>query len=157
MYQELAPAPAEDTETEPGAGITSPVMEIAIPDGLKGKYSGDNFFSKLLEKPENYRKFEQQNGLIVLKTDEKQLLCIPDIEIEGRNVCEIVITHAHSMLVHLGTKKTLYYLRDNVWWPSIVRDIKDFCASCTTCAKSKSWTQHPSGLFKPLSVPARPW
>jgi hypothetical protein len=157
MYQEPAPAPAEDTETEPGTGLTSTVMEIEILDGLKGKYSGDDFFSKLLEKLENYCNFEQQNGLIVLRMDGKQLLCIPDIEIEGRNVREIIITHAHSMLAHLGAKKTLYYLRDNVWWLSIVRDVKDFCVSCITCAKSKSRTQHPSSLLKPLSVPVRPW
>lgn len=84
------------------------------------------------------------------------LLCIPDIKIDGRSVCELCISQAHSILAHLGSRKTIAYLRGEVWWPSMVRDTHNFCVSCAICATSKSATVAPAGLLKPLLVPTRP-
>jgi hypothetical protein len=37
------------------------------------------------------------------------------------------------MLAHIGTRKTLDYLRDHVWWRDMVSDMKTFCETCQTC------------------------
>jgi hypothetical protein len=69
----------------------------------------------------------------------------------------VVIEHVHSILAHLGAQRTLHYLRENVWWKDIIKDIKKYCESCDVCAWTKSSNQRPSGLLHPLKVPRWPW
>lgn len=70
---------------------------------------------------------------------------------------EIVLKHAHSLLAHLGAKKTLEYLRCEVWWPEMVADVKAYCQTCAVCATTKSSTTRPLGLLRSMPVPRRPW
>jgi len=69
----------------------------------------------------------------------------------------MVIDQAHSLLAHLGARKTLSYLREYVWWDTMVHDISAFCTSCTTCQRSKPLNQKPLGFLNSLSVPSVPW
>ena len=77
--------------------------------------------------------------------------------INGRNIHEIIISEAHSVLAHLGANKTLNYLRDHVWWKEMISDIKSYCETCVTCKRSKPNNQKPYGLLNPLAVPTEPW
>ena len=60
-------------------------------------------------------------------------------------------------MAHLGTNKTLAYLRDHVWWKDITTDTNTFCQTCGTCKRSKPSNQKPYGLLNPLPVPGIPW
>ncbi|CCA74791.1 hypothetical protein PIIN_08760 [Serendipita indica DSM 11827] len=130
---------------------------IQLPDCLKGRDDEDNFFAPIVKSLAGHKHFILENGLLYLKDDGRRILCVPDIKIGERSVREIFITHAHSLLAHLGLKKTLAYLRDNVWWKEIQRDVAEYCQSCSTCASSKSRTTRPFDLLKSLEVPSRPW
>jgi len=77
--------------------------------------------------------------------------------IGSRKIWEIIISQAHSILAHLGAQKTIYYLKDNVWWPGLTADVKAFCTSCNLCVKSKSNTHTPFSLLHTLLVPDVPW
>ncbi|KZP08242.1 hypothetical protein FIBSPDRAFT_684278, partial [Athelia psychrophila] len=83
---------------------------------LKGRYGEDAFFKVILEDSAAYKNFQVSNELIFVKENDSQVLCIPDIMIGERRVREMLISHAHSILAHLGPKKTVTYLRNNVWW-----------------------------------------
>lgn len=124
---------------------------------LKGRLSEDPLFRKVLEDPKAFRNFTIKDDLIYLKEKEKELLCIPKILIGERSAREIVISEAHSILAHLGSSKTLDYLRDHVWWKEMVSETQAFCDSCVTCKRSKPSNQKPYGLLNPLSIPGRPW
>ena len=124
---------------------------------LKGNFTNDPLFKIILDKPQEYKNFQVNNGLVYLKAQECKLLCIPNILIHGRNVCEIVLSEAHSLLTHLGANKTLDYIRDHLWWKTMVLDTKSFCESCATCKRSKPTNQKPYGLLNPLPVPTQPW
>ena len=141
--------------------LTDIIKEAEFPHDLRGKYAEDKFFSLVLQNPTHYANFEvvgnKKEELIYLKDTERRVLCIPDVAIGSRKAREIVITHAHSILAHLGARKTLWYLRDNVWWKEMVKDIVDYCASCEVCARTKATNQKPMGLLHPLKVPKRPW
>jgi len=125
--------------------------------GMKHKYNQDPFFKGILDSPSDYRNFELSDGLIRIRLRDRTLLCIPNLMIKGRNAREIVISQAHSLLAHLGAQKTLTYLRDHVWWKSMVMDVNTYCASCMTCKRSKPSNQKPYGLLNPLPIPSRPW
>jgi hypothetical protein len=128
-----------------------------LPTCLKDRYQQDKFFQLVLDKPKEYKNFLVEDGLIFRREGESRILCIPDIKIDGRSARELVIEQAHSILAHLGTRKTLTYLRDQVWWKDMVRDITSYCDSCNVCKMSKPNNQHPYGLLNPLPVPPRPW
>ena len=132
-------------------------MGIDLMSELQGRYNEDPFFRTILDKPKEFRNFEAKEQLIYLKKDDRRVLCIPKVLIKGRSAREIVISEAHSMLAHLGSNKTLDYLRDFVWWKDLVSDVKAYCETCHTCKTSKPSNQKPYGLLNPLSVPTYPW
>ena len=70
---------------------------------------------------------------------------------------EYIHQHAHSLLAHLSTHRTLTLLRDHLWWKSMASDVQKHCESCMTCRRSKPDNQKPYRLLNPLSVPSRPW
>ncbi|KAI3359691.1 hypothetical protein L3Q82_014074, partial [Scortum barcoo] len=43
------------------------------------------------------------------------------------------------------------------WWPSLVKDVAEYVAACSVCARSKALRQALIGLLQPLQVPHRPW
>lgn len=137
--------------------IAAGAPAIEIPKAIQNKYGEDKFFKTVLEKPKDYKNFEVRDGLIFLKDSDRRILCIPDVRIGERRVREIVITHAHSILAHLGARKTLHYLKDNVWWKDMIDDVKSYCESCSLCQTTKAPNHKPYGLLHTLDVPTRPW
>ena len=133
------------------------LLQTAIIKELKGNYSKDPFFDLIIKKPLEDRNFRVEEGLVYLKDQENELLCIPKLLINGRSAREVVISEAHSMLAHLGANKTLDYLREHVWWKDMVSDTKAFCETCNTCKRSKPSNQKPYGLLNPLKVPSYLW
>lgn len=147
------------TEGQPIAGpstiagesiLNAPTMEQVM-DGLRTRpsewsdldiirlnYTKDTLFKKILSEPKNYRNYTLRDGLLYLKDNERELLCIPEsVTVDGRSLREIIISEGHSLLAHLGSAKTRAYLRDHVWW--------------------KTSNQKPYGLLNPLDVPSYPW
>jgi hypothetical protein len=124
---------------------------------IKGHYQDDSTFKSILERPKDFRNFEVVDDLIYIKMNGRNLLCIPKLMIDGRQLYETIIAEAHSMLAHLGPNKTLNYLRDHVWWKDMVAHTKAFCETCITCKKSKPNNQKPYGLLNPLATPSEPW
>ena len=111
----------------------------------------------IMDKPKDFRNFEVKDDLIYLKSNGKNLLCIPKILIKERSVHELIIAEAHSILAHLGASKTLNYLRDHVWWKTMVTDTQTYCGTCITCKRSKPSNQKPYGLLNLLAIPTEPW
>ena len=128
-----------------------------IPTCLIDKYEQDAFFGDVRCHLGQYMQFKKAEGLIFLSNSGHWILCIPDILIDHQKIHEIIISHAHSILAHLGARKTMYYLKENVWWPSLTADVKAFCESCKLCAISKSNTTALYGLLHALPVPDVPW
>ncbi|KAI0073066.1 hypothetical protein K474DRAFT_1604019, partial [Panus rudis PR-1116 ss-1] len=89
---------------------------IDLEGALRNRYVEDPFFKTALENSKQYKSFVPRDGLIFIHEQGVELLCIPDVLVNGRSAREIVILHAHSLLAHLGTYKTLGLLRDHVWW-----------------------------------------
>ena len=132
-------------------------QDVRFPECLKGRYKEDPMFRPVVENPSNFTNFEVRNGLIFFRSENVIRLAIPDVKVNGRSIREMIIRQGHSTLAHLGGHKTLIYLRDQVWWKSMVQDVKDYCKSCPTCAVSKSSTEKPRGLLKTMLVPTHPW
>ena len=132
-------------------------QDRTFPNCLKGRYEEDPQFKPIMENPSNFTNFEVKDGLVFYQSEGVTKLAIPNVKVDDRSIREDVIRQAHSLLAHLGGHKTLIYLRDQVWWKSIVQDVTDYCKACQTCATSKSPTEKPRGLLKTMPVPTHPW
>ena len=132
-------------------------LGIDIWSKLRDRYREDPFFRTILDKPKEFRNFELEDQLIYLRENDRRVLCIPKVMVQSRSAREIIISEAHSMLVHLGAAKTVDYLRDHVWWKDLVSDVKAYCETCSTCKTSKPSNKKPYGLLNPLEVPTYPW
>ncbi|EJF55352.1 hypothetical protein DICSQDRAFT_11456, partial [Dichomitus squalens LYAD-421 SS1] len=134
-------AAVKPTEAEPASGPSLPLTEpstsaehperseaqlldhiassrdgIHLEGALRGRYSEDAFFALIVKNPRQYKNFRILDGIVFLRERGRELLCIPHIIVNGRSAREIVISHAHSLLAHLGPRKTADLLRDHVWW-----------------------------------------
>jgi len=65
--------------------------------------------------------------------------------------------HSSHIACHPGVRRTTEFLSRRFWWPSLNKDVKEFVAACTVCARSKASHRPPAGLLQPLPVPNRPW
>ena len=153
--------PAEELERVVSPRLTDIVAEarptLDFPSCLRGRYGEDKFFTNIMENPTQYRQFSIENGLVFKLEGGGPILCIPKVRINEKSAIEIVIDQAHSILAHLGASKTKAYLREQVWWPTMVADIARFCESCHHCKTGKPNNQKPFGILRPLPVPRRPW
>jgi len=132
--------------------------QIDLLDVIQGKYNDDVLFAKVIENPRHFKNFElTKDGLMYMRSgDGNQVLCIPAAKSGNHTAHEIVISEAHSLLAHLGPRKTLTYLRELVWWKDMHHDVHIFCDLCIICKQSKPTNQKPYGLLNPLPVPTQP-
>uniref|UniRef100_A0A674MXQ5 Gypsy retrotransposon integrase-like protein 1 n=1 Tax=Takifugu rubripes TaxID=31033 RepID=A0A674MXQ5_TAKRU len=65
--------------------------------------------------------------------------------------------HSSRLTCHPGVNRSLHFLRQRFWWPSMARDTKDYIAACPVCSRGKASHRPPAGLLQPLEIPRRPW
>ena len=65
--------------------------------------------------------------------------------------------HDHPIAGHYGQNKTLDLVRRNYMWPGIRSFVKDYCKSCTNCARSKAPQHRPYGNLRQVTIPEKPW
>lgn len=126
-------------------------------DAVRKGYANDRLCSKVLAAPEQFANYTLENELLFVHVRGTKVLVVPDVLVDGRRLPEIVLSQAHDALGHLGTRKTLAYLRRWFWWPNIVSDCDAFVAQCPRCQVAKASTMRPAGLLHTLPVPTRPW
>jgi transposase InsO family protein len=126
---------------------------------IRSKYPDNPYFAKVISKPADFDSFSVEDGL-VYHTDrlDHKLLCIPrETFLRGRRMTELIIDHAHSILGHFGPFRTSSYIRRYYWWPTLTKDVLEFCQTCGRCQMNKPSNQRPQGLLKSLPIPSRPW
>ncbi|KAJ3999606.1 hypothetical protein F5050DRAFT_1534610, partial [Lentinula boryana] len=96
--------------------LSSKSSGFDVIEAVRGKYMSDPDFRTVMEKPKEFQNFVAQDGILHIKLENWTLLCIPRILIEEKSIRELIIDEAHSLLAHLGPRKTLAYLREHVWW-----------------------------------------
>ena len=87
---------------------------IDVLKAVKRRYAEDASMSAIIQDVKQYKNFTYGDGLLVLHDNGRRRLCVPEVLIGERRLKEILISHAHSLLAHLGTYKTLNLLKDYV-------------------------------------------
>lgn len=132
-------------------------LGIEFPECIRNRYIEDSFFKPILANPDEFTNFEMYEELIFFVSEGVRTMAVPDVKVDGENVREVLIRQAHSIPAHLSDEKTATYMRDQVWWKTLVSDVSDYCRSCKTCAVSKPQPGKPHGKLKTMPVPTYPW
>src|ERR1700722_8760481 len=83
--------------------------------------------------------------------------CIWVSDVNDLRLRILLNNHDHPVSGHFGQNKTLELVRRDYTWPGIRMFIKDYCKSCTTCARSKVPHHQPYGFLRQLPIPEKPW
>ena len=65
--------------------------------------------------------------------------------------------HASTYSGHLGRDKTLKHLSAHYWWPTMQKDVAEYCSKCDTCQRMKSRNSKKPGELQSLPAPEAPW
>src|SRR5258708_3849624 len=82
-------------------------------------------------------------------------LYVPNQEILHLQV--ICNHHNHPAAGHFGEARTSKLICHSFHWPGLRRMVKDYVASCATCACTKSPRHKPYRKLKQLPIPSQPW
>ena len=76
-----------------------------------------------------FRKFESQDG-----TSSHLQWVVPE-KLQKEVLYEL---HGRELSGHLGEEKTLSHLKERFYWPGHWNDVRNWCNTCSTCAKRKT-------------------
>lgn len=65
--------------------------------------------------------------------------------------------HTSRFACHPGRGRTGSLVKRHFWWNTLDKDVREYVAACSVCARNKSRNQHPAGLLQSLPTPHRPW
>lgn len=65
------------------------------------------------------------------------------------NLRTLLLSEAHNLayLIHPGSDKMYFDLRDLYWWPGMKRDVAQYVSECVTCLQVKAEHKKPLGLL----------
>ena len=80
-------------------------------------------------------------------------LCVPQGSLR-----EAIIREAHGggLAGHFGRDKTLALVKENFYWPNLVKDVGKIVERCEICKRAKTHGSN-AGLYIPLPIPTAPW
>src|SRR6202789_439600 len=112
----LVPDDGVKEPTEPPNRLfeASSSLGIKFPNCIRNRYVEDKFYERILANPEEFTNFEVKDGLIYFRSEGTMVVAVPDVQERGQRIQEVLISQAHSILAHLGSEKTVTYLRDQV-------------------------------------------
>ncbi|KZS17759.1 Uncharacterized protein APZ42_016190 [Daphnia magna] len=102
---------------------------------------------------------------------ENGLLCkhYEPTSVKRRNIkqCQVVVPlslrkqllkeyHDSPLSGHMATRRTFFCLRDKYYWPTMLRDVKEYCTSCEPCALGRR-VHSMKAYFNPLDLATRPF
>jgi hypothetical protein len=59
------------------------------------------------------------------------------------------------LLKHPGRESTREMVTRQFFWPNMTREVRQFCANCNRCGRTKVWRDTRKGLLKLLPIPDR--
>ena len=84
------------------------------------------------------------------KVRTQMRLCIPQV-MRNKILSQV---HGGVFAMHSGIIHTYDKLRENVWWPSMLKDVNVYISACSVCQVNKS--RLVSVPVQPMSVPSGP-
>jgi transposase InsO family protein len=119
-------------------------------DDVRAAVKRDEKYQLLLKGDDKHDMLQRRDGLVYSRSGA---VYIP----KDRQLRTRLLELAHDAAGHWGRDRTLLRLSRHCVWPSMTKEVEDYCRSCAVCCANKSSNELPAGLLKPLPVPERVW
>ena len=88
-----------------------------------------------------------------VSADKRRRLFLPTADFR-----QLALVEAHDVpsAGHLGHQRTYERLDRYYWWPTIKKDVREYCRTCAVCLATKPGRKH-MGALQPLPIPFRKW
>ena len=110
-------------------------------DQIKTGYDYDDWFWN----PRNTRALSFENKLWL----REGLVVVPNANDLRSKLMSL--HHDTPIAGHFARDKTVHFIRQNYWWPSMTKDVDKFVRTCDSCQRNKISTMKPGGLLQPCS------
>ncbi|KAE8237764.1 hypothetical protein A4X06_0g9118, partial [Tilletia controversa] len=89
-------------------------------------YADDSTFADVVAHPERYTtlyRWDAEAGMLyAIRSGEPELLVVP------KQKRSEILRQSHIGVGHQGVRYTIFSIRRHYWWPTLVKDVTDFCA-----------------------------
>ncbi|TFK79065.1 hypothetical protein K466DRAFT_506218, partial [Polyporus arcularius HHB13444] len=84
---------------------------------LKQGYRDDAVCRKIVDNPTHHERFRLRDGIVEhLNNRGTWVMCVPESKHGRKRLAQVILEHAHTVMGHLGVKKTNEYVRRWFWW-----------------------------------------
>src|SRR5260370_12199324 len=151
----------DKTENKPRqlvVSIARGVVHWYIKGYLQDPAFGGHWRASLLTADElvmTHQYYKDEDGLLFFRdADWKAHLCVPH-----SLVMETLQEHHESTweTTHAGATHLYHHLAYQLYWPSMWKDMSQFCHTCNICQKTKPDLRGKKGLLRPHRAPQLPW
>ena len=99
-----------------------------------------------------YRKWRPKNS-----TEQSEDDCVQQLVLPHQCRQQVLsLAHAAPLAGHLGRKKTYNRVAQRFYWPTMYRDVANFCQTCETCQRFHKHRVHRAPMI-PLPVVEEPF
>ena len=136
---------------------------------IKKKYLCDSDFKNIYEDLENnkeppaelrhkYKHYKLINNLLVYSVipedNDTERLCVP----KGKIRKQILYDNHDSITAgHVGYLRTYDLIHRYYYWPSMIKEIKNYVIRCHQCQINKTNNSKTQGMLQPLQIPKCKW
>jgi hypothetical protein len=86
---------------------------------------------------------------------EGHVMVVPDSPQLRTELLELA--HDHLSAGHRGRDRTVSWLAERVWWPSMGKEAASYVAGCASCQANKEDNRGAQGMPRSLATPDRAW
>uniref|UniRef100_A0A672ZPR8 Gypsy retrotransposon integrase-like protein 1 n=1 Tax=Sphaeramia orbicularis TaxID=375764 RepID=A0A672ZPR8_9TELE len=133
----------------------------SVPENVAELQRDDNTLKQLFMNVINEKKtswlgkdqFIVDNGVLYALSDDRKRLVVPAS-------CRTLVMHLGHTLPwagHLGRHKTYLRISSRFYWPSMYKDIQQYCATCPICQKTCTVRKSDRAFLLPLPVISTPF
>lgn len=128
---------------------------VDLVQAIQDAYEGDVLAQAVLRRPvpEANTTYKLVAGLICHESATGLKLYVPVA------VRPLILEEAHDSTLggHYGAARTQELVERSYAWPSLAKDVQQYCQACEICQRDKPSNQRTPGLLSPLPIPHRPW
>lgn len=123
----------QEQRTDPAIGKVMEMKEKGIMPTEDDKAKFDTSTKRLLRE---WSRLHMENDLLYRKTTERKQLVLPGV------YKQIVLTHLHNNMGHVGVEKVLNLARARFYWPFMKKEIEEYVTRKCLCLKQKRPATH---------------
>ncbi|KAL1533392.1 hypothetical protein AAHA92_33280 [Salvia divinorum] len=132
--------------------LTSYIIPLELISKIRSAWESDPQLQQIItekqQKPDSHPKFSWQKGEL---RRYGKLVVGNDLQLKAQILS---LFHESSLACHSGALATYKRISALLYWPKMMKEVREFVRVCAVCQRFKAGNSPPAGLLQPLPLPA---